>query len=641
MPVVISEFVGLHTNADAVDIPNEAAQAQDNLECLTPGSLTVRPGLIKDANYSGATANDIISLFYYQRPEDNLLITVDVNGDLKSRESDGTVTTLASGLDVTEPYSFAKDRFGNLIAVNGTERGWWWNGDTGQTAVPLGITAPASAPTVGTSGSGQNLSEGDYVAAIRFLDDESNPIYSAISPLATFTAADGEQADWSGIPGAVAESRVAKIELWRSRAGASNVLYFISEITVGAATTFTDDTLTDEDLLTAAVEDDTKRLVIIGSGGLQIARRQGVPPTNKGVVVNFQDRMFYFADPSASQAVDRESLYFSFADESESVHATNVVTRQINVQDTDDLIGGLAFGRLMYVFSDRHCYTVDFQQQPNIDANIRLFQARGLAGKDCWDTYEDQIFGLDHIGPWRMSVGGAIDDEFAWKIQDQFRGSTLDWANRKWFKVRVERARQLVWYFVGFTADSSTRPKRAFVYNLRTDAWWSVTLPSEIGGACPLEATGRLEMAVAAQSDTIVLVGGGTQDNFGSPADISYSWKSKVLALDANKDGGGRRLELWLKNPVDGSATLQLYEDRSATASDFGVTADDINVQTTKDNSSATLQMDDTDGYHQMWINLKTGFEQQSVRWLELEITGTQSSDGQHGIDRVVLEGAN
>jgi hypothetical protein len=637
MPL-ITEHVGLHTNADPLDIPDGATQTQDNLECLTPGLLTCRPGIIKDANFSGGTLNDIISMFQYQRPEGDFILTVDSSGDLQSRKGT-TVTTLATGLDTTAPYSWAKDRFGNVLLTNGTERGWWWNGDIAQSAENWGITAPAAAPTVAGSGAAKNLSAGEYTCAYRYKDAENQPIYSAISATATFTATAGQQCDWSALLTSPSEDRVSHTELWRSRADAPNVLYFIGTIADGGATTFTDDTLTDAQLLTNAVADDTQRLVIIGAGGLQIARRQGVPPSDKGVVVNFQDRMFFFSDPSAVQAADREAIYYSFQDEPESVHSSNVVTRQVNVRDTDDLIGGIAFGRLLYLFSERHCYTLDFQQQPKIDGNMRLFAARGLIAKGAIDTYESSIFGMDHIGPWRMSVSGQLDDKFAWPIQDQFRGATLDWANRQWFHVGVERSRQLVWFFVGYAADSSTRPKRAFVYNLRTGAWWTASFSKEIGGNCPIEVTGRLEMALGAEDDVVARIGGGNQDNFGSATDISYSWKSRVFAYEPDKAIGQRRIEVWTNNPGDGSLTAKLYEDRSATATKFGVTAKENNVNTTGGNDTATLSLADADGYHALRFSQKAGTKKAQVRWLELEFAGTQSSASAHEIRQLSIEG--
>lgn len=68
--VGIDEFRGLVTNADPHDLPAGAAQAQTNLQCLVPGKLTVRGGLVPVAyaNATSATASNMISMFGTHRP---------------------------------------------------------------------------------------------------------------------------------------------------------------------------------------------------------------------------------------------------------------------------------------------------------------------------------------------------------------------------------------------------------------------------------------------------------------------------------------------------------------------------------------------------------------------------------------------
>ncbi len=68
--VGIDEFRGLVSNADSHDLPKGAAQAQQNLQCLVPGKLTVRGGLlpVSYANATSAVASNVISMFGTHRP---------------------------------------------------------------------------------------------------------------------------------------------------------------------------------------------------------------------------------------------------------------------------------------------------------------------------------------------------------------------------------------------------------------------------------------------------------------------------------------------------------------------------------------------------------------------------------------------
>lgn len=225
----ISEWKGRISDVSIHAVPPGAMMVQDNLQCLSPGKLSVRQGLGKHATFtpSSPTTDDLISLYLHRRTEGDQAITVDTAGAIKRKRGSAS-TTLASGYSVYGPWSFARTRRGHLIGVNGYDRGIWWNG-LSSTAHGLGIDAPAAAPTI-ASPVGGAATAGAYTLAYRFLDsDPPAGNWSNLSALATHTAAANDKFTWSALS-ASSQSRVTKYELWRSAAGAANILYKVATI---------------------------------------------------------------------------------------------------------------------------------------------------------------------------------------------------------------------------------------------------------------------------------------------------------------------------------------------------------------------------------------------------------------------------
>ena len=106
----ISNFLGQVSNADSGDIPAGASQSQKNVSTTTAGELRVRGG-IQPVSFSA------------------------------------TRTISNSAYHTFQRMCFCKTRFGDLVAVNGIDRGFRWDGVT-ETVEDLGITAPAAAPSI-------------------------------------------------------------------------------------------------------------------------------------------------------------------------------------------------------------------------------------------------------------------------------------------------------------------------------------------------------------------------------------------------------------------------------------------------------------------------------------------------------------
>ena len=106
----ITNFLGQVSDADPGDLPGGASQSQKNVSTTTAGELKVRGG-IQPVTF---TSNDTIS---------------------------------SSAFNTFQRLCFCKTRFGDLIAVNGVDRGFRWDGIT-TNVEQIGITAPTAAPTI-------------------------------------------------------------------------------------------------------------------------------------------------------------------------------------------------------------------------------------------------------------------------------------------------------------------------------------------------------------------------------------------------------------------------------------------------------------------------------------------------------------
>lgn len=106
----IRDFLGQISDGDDSDVPHGAAFTQTNVSTTFNGKLKVRGG-IQPASF------------------------------------DATSTISASAYHTFQRMSFVKTRFGDLIGVNGIDRGFRWDGITA-TVEDLGLTAPAAAPAI-------------------------------------------------------------------------------------------------------------------------------------------------------------------------------------------------------------------------------------------------------------------------------------------------------------------------------------------------------------------------------------------------------------------------------------------------------------------------------------------------------------
>lgn len=266
----------------------------------------------------------------------------------------GAPTISPAARNTHVPPSMTMTRAERLIYVDGIERGLIWDG-VETTMWKLGIEK-ATVPTVlQDAGGGSLTQDGTYYCAYRFVDKYLQP-----GDLSEFGTQVGPAADptwrinWSVTPSTNTD-RVKYVELWRSLANDSSVVYFVVRLghhgnisssannagtvrltvpaghnlvagaqiaitghsvagyntlaTITAASTTTLDT----DLVYSAIGtggswtiagwindgiadttlDDAESLAILDDEDHLVARRFGVPPKFMSVAITFQDRTIY------------------------------------------------------------------------------------------------------------------------------------------------------------------------------------------------------------------------------------------------------------------------------------------------------------------------------------------------------------
>lgn len=407
--------------------------------------------------------------------------------------------SLATGLSTSQPVCFYRCRNGDIFFVNGVDRVRRWDGVTAAAEL-AGITAPVSVPTVTAASSG-GATAGDYVFAVQYIDDTTpDPVQSSISALVTVTLADNQKASWSSIP-VSPEARVVQKRLWMSTSGETETLYLVTTIS-NATTTYSGFTGSDDTL-----SDNTSLAVLQPNGDLN-ARRFGVPPSYHPYACVFQDRVFMAGNLTLTPAT-RNKIHFSEDDEPESMPDTNEVTVQDNTGDEDEVTGLMPYGAFLYVLKERHIYSLKFVRQPKIDVGINCIAWRGCLNNRCWTILDGMAYVMDQTGIYQFA--GGQPEPIDAPIQNQFWDGTIDFTNAKWFTVCADTARKLVYFFVSYTADSSTRPKRALVFDALKQAWLPDKYVWEIGGAAIVPIAGKARLLVGTDN-RILATGQGTSD---------------------------------------------------------------------------------------------------------------------------------
>lgn len=456
-------------------------------------------------------------------------------------------TELITDLKYQSTASFARTPAGEVFIANGLDRPRKWDGFSAS-AVVAGLDAPTTAPTVAEAASG-NSELGTYFTAYRFADAYGN--YSNLSPVTEVTTtATGKKFNWSSVPiasGTDSSSRITKRQLFRTLVDDAEVFYLVAEINDNSTTSYSTDTLSDDDL------SDNAELPVLNDDDSLNANRFGVPPFNKAVVVWNQDRLFFMGDvdysegtvsvtsgsgsvtgtatgftkemigkwiwmegdsrgreitafsstagitvsPVASSTLtdvnfviktapsERNVIYFSEVDEPESVpQSQNQFLIQENGEYQDDIVGGFSDAGTLIVGMRNHLYQFNYQRQPHLDGAAQLIARRGMLNNRCHAMGDGTHFLLDRLGPYAMA-GGQVRD-IGESVRDVFMDLDEDYLHRCF--ITVNQREKVVRFHVRIVGD--TKMNRAFSYNYELDRWQENIYPWALGAGCEMEVNG-------------------------------------------------------------------------------------------------------------------------------------------------------
>lgn len=308
---------------------------------------------------------------------------------------------------------------------------------------------------------------GEYHCTFRYIaeDAEGGDLPSSISDMTKVDAGQGASGlEWD-ITHGVVDARVTAVELWRSTADQSVLLYRVATIPRNQFTTTYTDTLSDSDLIdTDRVDYASMPITFPGSGQIN-ARRFGVLAGHYAVGVMFQDRAWYAVDTTGRSV---NSLMFSEVDEPESVHIFNELIVQESVADSDEIVTLVPLSSMLLIIQRRHIYKLQYVAQPVIDASILLAAYRGILNMNCVDIMGGVAFIADSHGMYAFD--GSNVNPISVAVDDYWRDGVIDFTKSEQFFVRCDDGEMVARFF--YCDQGSSHPNKALCYSIATKAWW-------------------------------------------------------------------------------------------------------------------------------------------------------------------------
>lgn len=419
---------------------------------------------------------------------------------------------------------------------------------------------------------------GTYQCYYRYIDDtpenKGGPVPSNLSPVREVDAGEGAASAAWAVP--TPTGRAAKVELWRSTSGQATTLYRVA--TLIATGSFTD-SLTDEELRNPDREGYAAMPIVLPNGAVN-ANRFGVPPSDKSVVVRFQDRHWYGVDTSGKQP---NAIYYSEVDEPESVPDSNEIILQQNSRDSDRLRALIPFGSTLLLMQERHAFSLTFAKTPLLDAQVTPLAYRGCVNQRCWDIYGGACYVLDQYGVYAITPTGQIES-LSDPIDNIFRDA-IDFSAVKWSFLLVDAKTKTLRAFLPFREDNPAGfPTRVLCYSLDTKAWWYEKYPQRITGGTQVRlSNGDFRCVYAGQSGPVLLNEGAADLGRGSVTTVSlvdggagYRTPPTVTAsggsgaiFQASINAEGAVTAIWILSPgygyIGGSLLISAPDDPNAT----------------------------------------------------------------------------
>lgn len=397
---------------------------------------------------------------------------------------------------------------------------------------------------------------GKYQCYYRYIDDtpeeSGGPIPSSLSPVLEVDCGEGATSlTWTV---AAPSGRAKKVEYWRTTSNQATTLY---RAHAGAATFFddlTDDQLRDED------RQGYEAMPILLPNGEENANRFTPPPSDKAVVVRFQDRHWYAVDTGGKEP---NSIFFSEVDEPESVPKVNELVLQQNARDADSVRALIPYGSTLLAMQARHAYSLTFSRQPLLDAQVSPIAYRGCLNQRCWEIHNGICYVMDQYGVYTVSPSGGIET-ISDAIEDLFK-SRIDFASGVWYFLTVDPANQTLRAFVSFKGeDAGGYPSVALCYSTETKTWWLERYPQRINAGTPVRmSNGDFRCVYGGQGGGYLLGEGVADQARGAITSVilssrgrGYTKPPRVTALggtgaqfQASITSDGQLAAIWIVNP--------------------------------------------------------------------------------------------
>lgn len=396
---------------------------------------------------------------------------------------------------------------------------------------------------------------GTYQCATRFIDDtpvsQGGPITSSISELVEVNAGDSASSfTWSSNLMLV-DDRVTAMELWRTTAGQSVVLYRIATILKANFAVPYVDSIGDDDLIDPTRTGYGLMPVTLPSGQIN-ARRFDSPPGNYSSACMFQDRAWYAVDTTLEKP---NSLLYSEVDEPESVPTANELVLQENTDEPDKIVALIPLATALLVVQQYHIYRLQYVAQPVIDASILLVSYRGAISSRCYATINGVAYIADTLGMYAFD--GQQESAVSVPVDNFWRDRVIDFSKSSLFHVTADHQRRIVRFH--YCKSTDTAPTRALCYCISTQAWWEEQYDKAMTAGVPVTINGQRTDILGTEIGTFVKPTALVDVS----ASVNYSMRTGNYRLAAgNKD---RTIEVFYEPTVSNhDLTCKLHFNNSS-----------------------------------------------------------------------------
>lgn len=441
------------------------------------------------------------------------------------------------------PNSFIETAEGVVLIANGIDPVQRWNGETNQ-AEPAGVVAPTTAPSIGSSGTGEIT--GTYYAFVRFVDRDGN--FSNLSPVSTALVVTGvEKITYTNVPTSTLP-QVSRRQILRNTNGQTDVFYVDVDTTETATTSF-ESTNTDFDLSSSDA------VPLFDTSGFPLANRYDPPPSTHPLLATHISRVWMAGfQPYAEGSVQVTNqsttvtgigtqwpatfvgrfLYVQGVAgvEIESVDVVNQTLTLVSAyqgatdlfaqyaiepapgernllvwsepglpqawppqnalslpEDNDEVRHLVEFGSFLYIFKRRKTYRMSAQTDPAKDGFLFYAFGRGCVNHRCMVIVEEKMFVLDESGVYVSGGGGAVTP-LSKDIQNFFRqgdNESINWNVSRFFHSSFDQAAETIRWFV--STSSSYLPLTALCLHYPSGKWWTEKYPISIGSSISARMT--------------------------------------------------------------------------------------------------------------------------------------------------------